>query len=63
MKRLLVSRKMWGALLGSLSIALIVYITPKDQIATTVMVVGTLWSFAIGGQAIGDGIKTFKNQQ
>jgi hypothetical protein len=62
MKRLLSSRKLWGALVGSLCIALIVMLTPKEQITTVTTVVGGLWTLAISGQAIKDGIETYKKQ-
>lgn len=58
--RLLTSRKLWGALLGSISIMVIVKIAPETSIANVVFVVGGLWGAAIGGQAYRDIVKEKK---
>lgn len=57
MKRLLSSRKLWGALLGSISIMILVLITTEANLGTVVTVTGGLWGAAIGGQAVSDSIK------
>ena len=63
MQRLYTSRKLWGALLGSICIMVIVKITPETQIATAIMALGALWGAAIGGQAYSDIIKEKRNQE
>ena len=58
--RLLTSRKLWGALIGSLCIIVLVRLTPDESIGNVIAVVGGLWMAAIGGQAVSDAIKTNK---
>lgn len=62
MNRLISSRKIWGALLGSICIMFIVKLTPDAHIATAVLALGGLWGAAIGGQAYSDVIKEKKQQ-
>jgi hypothetical protein len=56
--RLLTSRKLWGAVLGSITIVIVVHITPESVIGNVVTVVGGMWSAAIGGQAVNDAISS-----
>lgn len=60
MTKLLSSRKLWGALLGSLSLMGIVLLTSELHMATAIMVTGGLWAAAIGGQAYADVIREKK---
>mgnify|MGYP003635437042 CR=1 FL=1 len=53
-QRLISSRKLWGALLGSLCIMALVRLTPPESLISVITVVGGLWSLAIGGQALKD---------
>ena len=57
MERLYTSRKLWGALLGSISSIIIIMITSDAVLPTALMYNGALWGAAIGGQAISDAIK------
>lgn len=61
MERLYTSRKIWGALLGSISIIVVVRLAAPEVSAIAVNVLGILWGAAIGGQAVADAIKTNKN--
>ena len=57
--RLIFSRKLWGALVGSAFISLIVYLnTEHTVIAITTL--GVLWGGAIAGQATADVIESKK---
>jgi hypothetical protein len=56
MNRLLASRKLWGALIGSKCIILAVVVTSEVNEVAVVTALGALWSIAIGGQAIKDSI-------
>tara|TARA_R110000823_G_scaffold236403_3_gene362123 strand:+ start:453 stop:638 length:186 start_codon:yes stop_codon:yes gene_type:complete len=60
MERLYTSRKLWGALLGSISAIVLILITPDLQIGTALMYNGALWGAAITGQGIADYIKEKK---
>jgi pyruvate/2-oxoacid:ferredoxin oxidoreductase beta subunit len=55
--RLITSRKLWGALIGSLCIMVLVRLTPDDAIGNVITIVGGLWMAAIGGQAVSDAMK------
>ena len=58
--RLLSSRKLWGALLGSICCMVLVKLTPPESVGNVIAIVGALWGAAIGGQAISDSIKSNK---
>lgn len=60
MKRLVCSRKLWGALLGSICIMILVKVTPEASVGNVVTIVGALWAAAIGGQAYHDIVKSRK---
>ena len=60
MIRLLTSRKIWGAFIGSICIMALVKLTPTESIGNVVVVVGGLWTLAIGGQAVKDYVKASK---
>jgi pyruvate/2-oxoacid:ferredoxin oxidoreductase beta subunit len=55
--RLITSRKLWGALLGSACIMILVTITPESSVGNVIAIVGGLWMAAIGGQAVSDALK------
>lgn len=55
-KRLIHSRKLWGAFTGSAFIALIVYLD-TGHTSTAITTLGVLWGAAIAGQGITDFIK------
>lgn len=60
MEKIFQSRKLWGALLGSLSI-LIVVILDKPTASSAITALGVLWGTAIGGQAGADFISSRVN--
>ena len=60
MNRLFTSRKLWGALIGSVCIMGIVKLTPDAHVATAILALGGLWGTAIGGQAYSDIMKEKK---
>jgi len=53
MDKILQSRKLWGALIGSLMIVAVV-ILDKPTASTAITALGVLWGAAIGGQAGAD---------
>lgn len=57
MERLYTSRKLWGALLGSVCIIVAVILTPEASVGNALLVLGGLWGAAIGGQAYKDAIE------
>ena len=63
MERLYTSRKIWGALLGSICLMVIVKLTPETHIPTAIMALGALWGAAIGGQAYSDIVKEKRNKE
>jgi hypothetical protein len=60
-ERVYTSRKLWGALLGSVCLMIMVKITPEMHIPSVIMAVGSLWAAAIGGQAVHDAINKKSN--
>lgn len=62
MNRLLTSRKLWGALLGSICVIITVKLAPESVAGNALLVLGGLWGAAIGGQAYSDVLKEKKNQ-
>lgn len=54
LNRLIFSRKLWEALLGSICIIVAIKLTPDAHIATAIMALGGLWGAAITGQAYKD---------
>ena len=60
MKRVLSSRKLWGALVASLFLIVIVLATPEQHLPSAIMALGGLWGAAIGGQAYVDVLSTKK---
>ena len=54
MKRLLESRKLWGALIGSIMIIIGVWVTKAEYLSIVIPSIAGLWTIAITGQAIRD---------
>ena len=59
-KRLLTSRKFWGALFGTVAMILTGKLMSDSSAAVALPYVGGFWIAAIGGQAVADAIKTNK---
>ena len=57
LKRILLSRKMWGALIGTIGIILAGKFLPDVSVTTAINYIGGLWLIAIGGQAAYDYVK------
>ena len=62
MNRLVTSRKIWGAILGSIAILIAVRITASEHIGNTVTVLSVLWGAAIAGQAARDYIENKRQE-
>lgn len=60
-KRILFSRKLWGAVLATISIVISGKIMEAGTAAIAIPALGTLWGLAIGGQAAYDYIKGKQN--
>lgn len=59
MKRLLESRKLWGALLGSIMVIIGVWVTEPEYLSIVIPSIAGLWTIAITGQAF----KDYKNDR
>lgn len=57
-KRLLVSRKFWGAVFGTIAMILTGKLMSDPSAAIALPYVGGFWIAAITGQAVADAIKT-----
>jgi hypothetical protein len=62
MERLYTSRKLWGGLLGSISIIVLAMVADKESVITGITAIGSLWTAAIVGQGVSDGIKSNKQK-
>jgi len=60
MERLYTSRKLWGALLGSVCAIIIIQLCPPEHLGTALMYNGGLWGAAITGQSVADYIEKQK---
>lgn len=66
MERLYTSRKLWGALLGSICAIVLAKIVPDAMVGTALMYNAGLWGAAITGQSVADYIekqKELKNER
>ena len=61
LKRLLTSRKFWGAFMGNVGLIIAGRVMPPESAALAIPYIGAFWIAAIGGQAISDAIKN-KNE-
>lgn len=61
MQKLVNSRKLWGALIGSLFISLMVYLNTEHTV-TAITTLGVLWGAAIAGQATADYMEARKEK-
>jgi len=60
MERLYTSRKLWGALLGSIFTVIIIIVCPESVLPTALMYNGGLWGAAITGQSVADYVEKQK---
>lgn len=58
--RLLKSRKLWGALVGSLTILAALKLGAPETSTTAITALGALWTTAIAGQGVADAMAAKK---
>jgi len=61
--RLITSRKVWGAILGSISIIAALKVGAPETTVTAITALGALWTTAIAGQAAQDYVKGKNGKQ
>lgn len=59
-ERLLKSRKLWGALIGSVMILAALKIGAPETTTTAITALGSLWTVAIAGQGVADAMAAKK---